>query len=246
MKRIFYSLFIILSLTSCAGYHSGIMIPSAALSSNNFEIKELVSVSSEVKYFLGFGGYNRDALILETKKKLYAKYPLKKGQVFGNISVDQKFQIGLIFTKNIITISADIIEFDGATSEIQPIYNKVRNNHLKKQEVNNNLVFNSGETVYYLDNNEVFIGEIKEVGNGLILIISSSGESNYLNPKDVYKRISKEADIYIHPTSSSKPVKFNQQGKSLNGKIVGHNWEYWVIETNSKLYLKKANEVTNE
>lgn len=108
-KNIFLAT-IFISLSSCA-YHVGTMSSSAAVSNGHFKVLGYAVGTSEVNKFLGFGGLNKDGLVLEAKKDLYQKYPLDSGQVFGNITVDFKTSVGFPFSKTQVFVGADVIDF---------------------------------------------------------------------------------------------------------------------------------------
>ena len=101
---------IFLSLSSCA-YHTGSMSSSTAITHGHFKVLGYAVGTAQVNKFLGFGGLNKDGLVLEAKKDLYEKYKLDTAQVFGNITVDFKTTVGFPFIKTQVFVGADVIDF---------------------------------------------------------------------------------------------------------------------------------------
>ena len=99
---------------------------------NNLEILKIVTATAEVKYYFGFGGFNKDGLVLEAKKKLYSENQLKREQVFANISVDFKKERNFFVERTLVTLSADLVQFDDQGKEIQTVYKTS-----KKEVINN-------------------------------------------------------------------------------------------------------------
>ena len=85
------------------------MTSSVALTDANFKIVGLAHGNAHTLKVLGIGGLDKDALVLEAKTDMYKKYPLPKGQVFANITVDFKNSFLILFTETKVTVSADII-----------------------------------------------------------------------------------------------------------------------------------------
>ena len=104
-------------LASCAASHSGYMVNSASLSSNNFHyVQTDAFASAKCTYFLGLGGVQHDALVGEAKQNLYYKTGLLDNQVLANVTVNWKTKFswfGLVITSK-CTVTADIVEFDSA------------------------------------------------------------------------------------------------------------------------------------
>lgn len=102
-------------LTSgCVAYHNGYMISSASLQSNNFEyVKFNVSGSAQATYFLGIGGFYKDALVAEAKINLETYNQILPSQTLANVTVNWKTKVtwlGLVTSKRCV-VTADIVEF---------------------------------------------------------------------------------------------------------------------------------------
>tara|TARA_B110000208_G_scaffold185843_1_gene241584 strand:- start:631 stop:1323 length:693 start_codon:yes stop_codon:yes gene_type:complete len=109
-------------MTSCAASHSGNMLNSASLSTDNFYyVKTNVFASAECTYFLGLGGYEHEALVGEAKQNLYLKTRLSDNQTLANVTVSWKTQVTFLgfIVRRKCTISADVVEFKSEQSASQ-------------------------------------------------------------------------------------------------------------------------------
>lgn len=110
-----------LFLMSCIATHYGNMSDSAALGSPNFRYKRQNVVGvSQATYVLGIGGVARQSLILEAKKAMLRENPLLDNQALANVSVSYKTTgfLGFVVTTVICTVSADIVEFGPAKTDV--------------------------------------------------------------------------------------------------------------------------------
>jgi len=104
----FVSAFLFL-LNSCASTHSGVLNSSNDL--RNVKYVDFAFGNSKTTTFLGIGGNKHDALVLEAKLNMMRNFPLKTNQFYGNFIVDYKTTKVLgVITKNLVTVSADILE----------------------------------------------------------------------------------------------------------------------------------------
>ncbi len=137
MKRLPLPLFLItlvFCLTSCSAFHSGVFQSSTALNNGNFTIEKMVTGHSHTFHFLVFGGLNKQALVLEAKKDLYAQHLLKKGEAFANVTVDFKRTFYLVCMRTDVTISADLVQFDTPLpdGESHPVQEQLHDIHFPK------------------------------------------------------------------------------------------------------------------
>lgn len=107
----------LLSLYGCA-FHSGTFSGSASITNHQFRIAGSAFGYAETNQILGIGGLNKEALVLEAKKNMQAKYPLQKGMTWGNVSVDFKTTYVVVLRKTKVVISADIIDFNPANFNV--------------------------------------------------------------------------------------------------------------------------------
>lgn len=95
---------------------------NVTLSQNNFRYVKLAVGAAEAEWrSRGFqtwdkikGGPEYAGIVMQAKKDLLTKNPLKDGQALANITLDERVHYKGIFTKKItwkVTMTADIIEF---------------------------------------------------------------------------------------------------------------------------------------
>lgn len=111
----------ILLLSSCA-FHSGMMTSNLPGSSET-EIIGTAKGEAKMTHVLFFGGLERNAIVAEAKRNLYHNYRLKKGEFFGNVSVDFKFVPLLLFNITTVTVTADVFA-ENVKDELHPIYGR--------------------------------------------------------------------------------------------------------------------------
>ena len=123
MKKTLYHGFFLaaaaLSIQSCA-VHSGLITGGANLQTNNFSyVASNVQGTAKTKYIFGIGGLAKSALVAEAKKDLVKNHPLKSGQAYTNFILDFRGLYLPIVTGKRCTITADIVEFSGASQAMQ-------------------------------------------------------------------------------------------------------------------------------
>lgn len=111
-KITFFAVLLVMTsmLSSCA-FHYGYMNNSASLGANNFKYVKIVQGEATATYIFGFGGLEKQGLVLEAKRDLLQNYPLKDGQALANVTVDFKSTFILFVRTTKATITADIVEF---------------------------------------------------------------------------------------------------------------------------------------
>ena len=114
MKKVFYAIFIVAELASCAASHSGILTGSAALSSANFTYaKKEVTGHSTATYIIGIGGLAKQTLVDQAKDDMLKNNGLKNGEALANVTVNFKNSTYL-FVYHTVTciVTADIVAFN--------------------------------------------------------------------------------------------------------------------------------------
>ena len=109
-KSLVVSALAVLTLSSCSFHYGTTSAGSAMITDENFNL-DFAYGSAKTTKILGIGSFNRDGLVLDAKKDLYANYPLKPGQALGHVTVDFKTTFVLLVTTTKVTISAEIIDF---------------------------------------------------------------------------------------------------------------------------------------
>ncbi len=110
--KIALSFFAVALLMSSCAFHGGNYSSSASINSGNFKVIKTVFGQAKTTKIFGIGGIGRDALVAEARASLLSKYPLEKNQILANVSVDNKTSFILIVGINMVTVTADIVEFD--------------------------------------------------------------------------------------------------------------------------------------
>lgn len=116
MKPISFSTYLLISscillLSGCA-IHDGTFDSGVAITSNQFRVVGIAEGNAQATYILGFGGLNKQGLVMEAKRDLYSKYPLGQGMVLANMTVDFKRSFFFIAGTTRVTVSADVIDFN--------------------------------------------------------------------------------------------------------------------------------------
>lgn len=111
MKQSIYILLVAL-LSSCASHFGNMGTGSSYLTNGEFSIDGLAIGKAKTTKVLGFGGLNKDALVLEAKKDLFNSTFLSKNQAFGNFTVDYKYSFFILVFITEVTVSYEIINFE--------------------------------------------------------------------------------------------------------------------------------------
>jgi hypothetical protein len=146
MRNSFYLIISLFVFNSCA-YHSGVITSSASLTNANFQVVELAIGKAQTTHVFGIGGLKSDAIVFEAKQDLLRKYPLKRGQVLANISVDFKRSFYLIVMFTEATITADIVDFSTPSKELEFDQIYYENLDLRDTSYAN---FNLGDSAYLI------------------------------------------------------------------------------------------------
>lgn len=177
-------------MTSCAASHSGNMLNSASLSTNNFYyVKTNVFASAECTYFLGLGGYAHDALVGEAKQNLFLKSGLENNQAYANITVNWKTQVTFLgfIVRRVCTVSADIVEFHSGQGLISGDSIVAEPEGLSS---GNSIVAKSTRT--FASKSQSYqnrAGSINVVAERILRIVKT--------PKDVFKLTEKEQEKFV-------------------------------------------------
>ncbi|UTW66916.1 hypothetical protein KFE94_02025 [bacterium SCSIO 12643] len=145
MKNLLLINLLALIMSSCA-FHTGMMTGNASIANNNFRVAGIIDGQASTTHILGIGGLSKSALVLEAKKDMLTNYPLRKGQALANVTVDIKKTFVLFYEKTLITVSADVIDFNPMDTEeefedVYLLYNP-----------NAHVGFKVGDTVYVMTN----------------------------------------------------------------------------------------------
>ena len=229
-----FILFITISviISSCA-FHSGMM--TANLPSDfNQEIVRKAEGQATAVYVLGIGGLDHKHLVTDAKKNLYSNHPLKDGEAYANLVVDQRLFPFLVVNVNQIFVTADIV--------VDP---KVDNDSLQyyfEPPLNEKGIrMLSGDGIWIKANDEVTVTNgslsekgrvVKIMGRKKVLVYSPTlGERKYglkkvfLHGENIRFR---DVDFAVGETA---PIEF--QGMTRNASVIGINRDYLLLKTSA-------------
>jgi hypothetical protein len=107
-KYIFVEILLLL-LHGCA-FHSGTFHPSVVIPNASFRVVGTAFGQASTFHFLGIGGLNHDAIIYEARQQFFEKYPIAKGMLLANATVNEKHLILPFGIQTIFTLTCDIID----------------------------------------------------------------------------------------------------------------------------------------
>ncbi|MBO9699561.1 MAG: hypothetical protein J7604_05080 [Sporocytophaga sp.] len=99
--------FLFLGMLSSCAFHSGNVSSGSIV---DCPMKTIVTGKASTRKFLGLGGLNKTALIVEAKQDLYRKITDKKDLKLTNFTVDFKTTYILFYSSTIATVSADLFD----------------------------------------------------------------------------------------------------------------------------------------
>lgn len=136
--------------------------------------------------FFGIGGVNKDALVLEAKRKLIASRPLTTNEEYANFTLDFKRTLFLSFSRTKVTMSADVVRYisDNANDSIKDVYSDAYKAKLLGQKTVSG-IFNIGDSILYnLENNHLYYGQILAFEkNNKVRILYKTKNENYRSRK---------------------------------------------------------------
>ncbi len=233
-------IFLSMTLLSSCAYHSGVMTGNAFLSDSDFTIVDLAIGRAEITKVFGLGGISTDALVFEAKRNLYKNYPLSKGQALANVTVDYKKEFYLLYSKNVVIISAEVVDFNkkDSTSIIEDI-NTLHHNISKSKDI-----FYPGAKVYISDHDVYRQGEVMDIKHSKLIvqffdIKNRLRTSNYsINSVFLYDRSNSEIAILGYKIGEDVKLKMTQEDSmggseiKINGTIEALGYKYALIEYN--------------
>jgi hypothetical protein len=95
--------------SACITVRKGNVSSSSIPLDTNYRIVGMAQGASKNFTILGFGGGNKDALILDAKRNMYWNYALAPDERFANYTLDFKSSFFLVFKRTEVIVSADIM-----------------------------------------------------------------------------------------------------------------------------------------
>lgn len=238
MKFIYYSM-ILLVASSCA-FHNGIITSTQLSNTKKVEYVDIAVGYSSTQYFFGIGGLKKDGLINEAKRNLYLSYPLRPGQSFENLTLDQKRTIIFPYQKLETIIVADVVERD--TNQMIT-YGK---NYLDLQNKSNPYKKSyfklNNEVAFSLSNNvttPIFNGKIVRLkeSSAIIFYINEAGSFKIKNVQytKLFKSGKNDAPEGLEFKNGDviayTYVEASGQTATLYGYLIGMNSKYALVQT---------------
>lgn len=228
-------------LSSCA-IHTGNTSSNAAVTNDNFRIMDLAIGQAHTKQVFGIGGLKPDALVLDAKRSMYRNYPLEAGQIYSNITVDYKRSFYLIVVTTMVTVSADIVQFN-------PTESQKKEDLFSKQQVGNpsagpvvkltgrsaSEYLKIGEKVGVYTMGELRTMKIKtQLGKKRYELLSSDSSKFIYDVKSIYL-IDEMSYDFEHGYAVGEQVQWEARGESKKGMIVGVNEKMLVIKSEDQI-----------
>ncbi len=236
MKKIIYSLLIIVFTSSCA-FHQGMMTGSASISNGKFSIVDFATGTATTKQIFGIGGLNSDALVLEAKRNLYINHPLKRGQALANLTVDFKREFYFIIFKTRVTITAEVVDFNLAPTD--QAFEQINKKIIRSMPTNLRN-FNIGEIILITLNDNRKDARIIGFKNETVIVQYNSNnnllKTKKLNLNKIFKTKISSKNIELYGYQINQVVQFETDNFiKKEGKIVGlNNTHAWVEYQNIK------------
>jgi hypothetical protein len=186
MKLFVPFLFAIL-FASCK-FHSGTFHSNGTSANVHARTAGTVRGTSNVFYFLGLGGLRTSTLVHDAKQNIYQRYPIPKGMVLDNVTIDQSRTTILVALIHRVTITADLIE----------IGNELSNKSYKGFFTTDSIYFPlSNEPYDYLRYSSL---PAFTIGDKVSFVINGKSETGTIVAKNVYGYICKYSEnqkIYL-------------------------------------------------
>lgn len=234
---------IILSLLSSCAYHSGMMTANLPADFDREIIAQAEGQATTV-HVIGIGGLDHKHLVTDAKKMLYSNYPLKKGQAYANVVVDQRLFPFLLVNVNQIFVTADIVadpslKIDSLQRFFEPINEKGIRMFSK-----DGIWIKVNDEVRVVNGRQNEVGRVVHVlGRNKVLVTSpNSGEKKVRLRKFFLKDENvrfKDVDYHI---GQSIPIEIN--GAESIGTIMGINHRFLLLESENKQIIRSIEVIT--
>ncbi len=242
---------LVLLMSSCA-VHSGMISNSQLGSKKYYQFEDISAGYAKATYFLGIGGLRKDALINDAKRNLYLSYPLKPNQVFDNITLDRKTTYILPFSKVEVILVADVVELDsGHQLSMRDRYLKA----LTQSAIRSKGYLSNYEPVLLLENGQAYPGRVVSInrGNATIFYINSDGfiRVGSIPYRGIYKisnlvELQSKVGVNIGDVWTFSLHRSNSTSYNLQGKVIGINSDFLLIENKSGAQSLRINEIRSK
>jgi hypothetical protein len=110
--RIKFSLasFTLLVLINSCAFHTGTFQPSVVIPAQQYRLAGTAFGKVATFHLLGVGGLSHDAIIYEARQQIMETYPLPKGMILANATVNVKQLFVFIGIQTTYTVTCDLID----------------------------------------------------------------------------------------------------------------------------------------
>ncbi|MGB6037395.1 MAG: DUF6567 family protein [Cryomorphaceae bacterium] len=242
MKQVAASFLGLLLLSSCA-FHSGMMTANLPADFDHEIIAQAEGQATTVHVF-GIGGLDHKHLVTDAKKMLYSNYPLKKGEAYANVVVDQRLFPFLLVNVNQIFVTADIVADPSLENDsLQRFFEPINEKGIRMLS-KDGIWIKANDEVRVVNGQQNEVGRVVRVlGRNKVLVTSPNfGEKKYRLKKFylVGENIRfKEVDYHV---GQSVPTKIH--GYVAFATIVGINHGFLLLETGKNIVIQSIRETT--
>jgi|GEM_PF-1053341 len=241
MRRLMNLSLAVFILSSCA-IHTGNTSSNAAVTDDNFRIMNLAIGQAQTKQVFGIGGLNHDALVLEAKTAMYRKYPLEAGQIYANVTVDYKRSFYLIVVTTMVTVSADVVQFNPSESQKKEDLFSEKNIGLstvqpsaKTIEISVKNYFETGNNVGIYTGSELKTMKLgNQLGKKRYELLSADSSKFIYDVKSIYLIDEVKYD-FEHGYTVGDRVQWVLRNETNVGVIIGVNQNMVVIKSEDQL-----------
>ncbi|MCC5922502.1 MAG: hypothetical protein JJT77_01855 [Crocinitomicaceae bacterium] len=113
-KSVFIYMFclVLIILSSCTVVHQGMITALHPINKSDVVYVDEAVGYSKIHYFIGFGGYRTASQVHEAKQKLFANYPLSKGESFENLILPERKTFFPFITRSEVFVFSDVVRRD--------------------------------------------------------------------------------------------------------------------------------------
>jgi len=251
MKK-FITIVVILVLSSCASYHSGLITsPTSKQHSDQYEYVDVAIGYSKASYFIGMGGFGQRMPVNQAKSNLYRYNELSANQTFENLTVDFISTFYGPFRTVETVLLADIVDWG---SNLQVNFSDDYKKMHEARRINNKNFLRINEKIIFIDKSGV-------TRNGRILEIKEESSRLFFTDARGNNRIKTVRNDSIFKISGVEELQqlfnvnlgdrvnaffkdyYGNRRTAENVEIVGFNRNSALIEYNGKYYPTKLGDI---
>jgi hypothetical protein len=236
--KLFTLALLAISISSCA-FHEGMMNDSASLHGQDFELIGMAVGNAQTTHVFGIGGLDPTGLVLDAKRSMYNRFPLRKGQAYANLSVDFKRSYFFIVNTTKATVSADIVQFGVLeTDSLQKLFQ----NNLELAYTTN---LDNREALGIMLNGELIgVNILRKASNGHLTLIDQNGK--------VYENMKQYLMFEMKKGFTTDEIDFSvgdqvgfkiDESTLVRGMVIGISGQTIAIRAGEKTYQIFAQDI---